>query len=123
MKTIKIDDWNEVPNNFTGIAKHVRGDKYWYLNGKFHREGDPAVECVNGDKHWYLNGKHHREDGPAIVCVNGYKSWWLNDNRHRIDGPAIEWIDGIKEYWINDKRVTKEAQEVLYAMYKLKGLL
>ena len=32
-----------------------------------------------GDKYWYLNGKRHREDGPAVERVNGYKSWWLND--------------------------------------------
>ena len=33
----------------------------------------------NGDKFWYLNGKLHREDGPAIECTSGDKSWCLND--------------------------------------------
>ena len=37
------------------------GDKRWYVNGKLHREGGPAVEFVNGDKQWYTNGKLHRE--------------------------------------------------------------
>jgi len=32
----------------------------------------------NGDKFWYLNGKRHREDGPAIECSNGQKYWWIN---------------------------------------------
>jgi len=99
MKTIKVKYWNEVPKNYTGI-----------------------IEYINGDKMWYLNGKAHREDGPAVICTSGHKEWWLNDKLHRIDGPAFEYADGDKEYWINGKRVTKEAQEVLYAMYKLKGI-
>ena len=36
----------------------ANGDKYWYLNGKLHREDGPAVEYANGSKFWYLNGKH-----------------------------------------------------------------
>jgi hypothetical protein len=31
----------------------------------------------SGSKYWYLNGKQHREDGPAVEHVNGYKSWYL----------------------------------------------
>ena len=53
------------------------GDKYWYLNGKRHREDGPAIECANGEKVWYLNGKRHREDGPAIECADGNKYWYL----------------------------------------------
>jgi len=55
------------------------GDKYWFLNGKYHREDGPAIEFANGSKHWYLNGKRHREDGPAIEYANGDKEWYLND--------------------------------------------
>ena len=32
------------------------GDKYWFLNGKRHRENGPAIEYGNGDKAWWLNG-------------------------------------------------------------------
>ena len=32
------------------------GSKFWYLNGKRHREDGPAVEYADGDKFWYLNG-------------------------------------------------------------------
>jgi len=32
----------------------------------------------NGTKSWWLNGQYHREDGPAVECANGYKEWWLN---------------------------------------------
>ena len=34
---------------------------------------------ANGDKFWYLNGKRHREDGPAVEYANGSKFWYLND--------------------------------------------
>ena len=34
----------------------------------------------SGDKYWYLNGKWHREDGPAIEHASGGKAWYLNDN-------------------------------------------
>ena len=33
------------------------GDKYWSLNGKWHREDGPAVEWSDGSKSWYLHGK------------------------------------------------------------------
>ena len=38
------------------------GDKYWYLNGKFHREDGPAIEYSDGTKEWCLNGKRHSEE-------------------------------------------------------------
>ena len=100
MKTIKIRDWTEVPQYYTGIVKYPNGNKFWYLNGKCHRENGPAVEQTNGTKWWYLHNK-----------------------LHRIDGPAVEFASGSKEYWINGKIVSKKAQEILYAMYKLKGIL
>ena len=34
---------------------------------------------ADGNKFWYLNGKLHREDGPAMEWANGSKSWYLND--------------------------------------------
>jgi hypothetical protein len=65
-----------------------KGTKYWYLNGKLHREDGPACEWANGSKSWYLNGERHREDGPAMEFADGTKYWLL---------------DGIvyseKEYW------------------------
>ena len=31
----------------------------------------------DGDKWWYLNGKRHREDGPAFEGADGEK-WWYH---------------------------------------------
>ena len=103
MNIIKVKRWTKIPKDYTGILEYDNGTKYWYLNNKLHRVDGPAVEFVNGDK-----------------------TWWLNGKRHRVDGPAVEYIESeykITEYWINGEEVTKEAQEVLYAMYKLKGML
>ena len=38
------------------------GSKYWYLNGKLHREDGPAIEYASGTKFWYLNGKYLSKD-------------------------------------------------------------
>ena len=54
------------------------GFKYWYVNGKLHREDGPAEAWTDGSKLWYLNGKRHREDGPAVEYADGTKYWYLN---------------------------------------------
>jgi len=89
------------------VKEWANGDKYWYLDGKLHREDGPAVEYADGTKWWYLDGKRHREDGPAIERANGPKSWWLNgklvtEEEHKrltskatCEGKVVE-IDGIK---------------------------
>ena len=64
----------------------------------------------------------HKDYTGIIEWANGDKFWYFNCKLHRVDGPAVEWVDGDKFYYINGKEVSKEAQEVLYAMYKLKGI-
>ena len=72
------------------------GSKFWYLNGKCHREDGPAIEYSSGNKFWYLNGKCHREDGPAIEYADGHKVWYLNDEKvteeehKRMTSPVVE---------------------------------
>jgi hypothetical protein len=53
----------------------------WFLNGKLHREGGPAVELSDGTRFWFLNGLRHRTDGPAREWANGGREWWLNGDR------------------------------------------
>jgi uncharacterized protein YgiM (DUF1202 family) len=89
------------------VKVYEDGSKYWYLNGKYHREDGPAVEYANGDKYWYLNGEYHREDGPAIEYANGNKYWYLNGKYHREDGPACEYANGTKSWFLNDVNLTE----------------
>ena len=35
----------------------------------------------DGSRWWYKNGKLHREDGPADIWKDGYKQWWLDGGR------------------------------------------
>jgi hypothetical protein len=90
------------------VKIYDNGTKYWFLNGKFHREDGPACEYAGGSRVWYLNNKLHREDGPACEYADGTKIWYLNDQRHREDGPAIEYADGTKEWYLNGVPLTEE---------------
>ncbi len=83
------------------------GTKKWHLNGKFHREGGPAIERSNGTKMWYMNGQRHREGGPAYEGSDGSKWWYLNGQLHREGGPAYEGSNGSKEWWLSGKELTE----------------
>jgi len=97
MKQYKITE-----NNITyDIIEYSDGGKYWYLNGKLHREDGPADESLSGNRRWYKNGLLHRDDGPAIIYYNGERVWFKNGLYHRDNGPAIELYNGSKEYWYN----------------------
>ena len=89
------------------VRVYENGRKEWYIDGKLHRTGGPAVEWADGAKEWYLNNKRHREDGPAIEYTDGGKDWFLDGERHRTDGPAIEYADGDKSWYLNDRKVTE----------------
>jgi hypothetical protein len=80
METIKIKNYSELPEGFTGIVEYTSGTKGWYLNGKRHRTDGSAIEYPDGTKEWWLNGQYHREDGPAIEEADGSKEWFLNGN-------------------------------------------
>jgi hypothetical protein len=62
LQTIKLTDWSGLPTNFTGIVERRSGTKFWFVNGKFHREDGPVVERADGTKYWYLNGKKYSEE-------------------------------------------------------------
>jgi hypothetical protein len=78
------------------VKVYPNGHKYWFLNGKLHREDGPAYEGANGNKSWWLNGKYHREDGPAVEFANGDKVWYLNgkevteEEHKRQTSPVVE---------------------------------
>ena len=59
----------------------------------------------DGTKYWYLNGKTHREDGPAIERADGTKYWYLNDKR--VTGSELDvmkmriWMETGKNYFMD----------------------
>jgi hypothetical protein len=124
------------PINFTGVIEYPDGNKWWYKNGKQHREDGPAVEYSNGEKHWYLkNQKYSEQDWKVKVqelkepkmetlkvkstseipknytgvveYPNGTKQWWAEGKPHREDGPAVEYSDGEK-HWYKEGKLHRE---------------
>lgn len=91
----------------------VLSTKFWYKNGRRHRDYDfPAIESDKNSE-WYMNGLRHREGGlPAVVFKgtdSGYQpacnEWWVNGKRHREgDLPAIQSDTGRLEWWVDGKR-------------------
>lgn len=52
----------------------------WYVNGKPHRVGKPAL-IFHKSEHWMENGQYHRavSEGPAITYPNGDKRWYFHN--------------------------------------------
>lgn len=94
-KTISNSDFQKI---------HEDGTKYWYHNGKLHREDGPAIEYPDGSKFWYNNDKLHRDDGPAVEHSNGDKFWYKYGKLHRDNGPAAEHSDG-SQYWYKNGKL------------------
>jgi hypothetical protein len=93
------------------------GTKEWYLHGKLHREGAPAVEYARWRQKWYLHGKLHREDAPAIEWADGTKEWYLHGKLHREDAPAVEHANGTKEWYLHGKRHREDGAAIEYARW------
>ena len=87
--------------------EYANGNKYWLLNGQYHRDNGPAVEYADGTKFWYQNGQYHRDNGPAIECANGHKYWYKSGKLHRDNGPAMEYPDGYKAWYLNAIQYTE----------------
>ncbi len=63
------------------------GTKRWYLNGRLHRDGEPAIECSSGTTEWYHRGQRHRDGGPAIENSDGSKWWFQHGELIRMEYP------------------------------------
>jgi hypothetical protein len=50
------------PDKFTGIVERPDGDKFWCLNGGWHRVDGPAIEWFDGATYWFLNGVYMTEE-------------------------------------------------------------
>src|ERR1700691_2235897 len=111
MDILKLDSYNYLPENYTGIIEYPSGTIMYYLNGLWHREDGPAIIYSDDTLEYYLNGKYHREDGPAVIWDDGTKYYYLNDKLHREDGPAIIRKDGRKEWFLNDNNITEEVND------------
>jgi len=62
MNEITVDNWTEIPKNYTGHVKYTNGDQEWLKNDKWHREDGPAEIWANGDQSWYLDDKRYSRE-------------------------------------------------------------
>ena len=116
MNRIKINNWSEIPGNFTGIAECKNGDVWWFKNGLYHRETNPCKDC-------FLCYNNEQtlcdEPGPAKIYKEGTRVWHKNSYSHREAGPAIIFPNGRKDYWINGEKISKKSFE-LFCLLKYK---
>jgi hypothetical protein len=76
----------EIYHRLNGPAIDYGNGQYsYYVNGKQHREGAPAV-FVGGTERWVLNGLIHRDNGPAETTVSGRIQYCKHGKLHRLDG-------------------------------------
>ena len=89
------------------------GTQEWFVAGRRHRVGGPAVSRADGTQEWWRDNWLHRTDGPAILWADGTEAWWQNNKLHRTDGPAFTWPDGSMQWWENDQRKPPEVEAML----------
>ena len=70
MKALKLEDWDETPQDYTGIVEWKCGNKSWVKNGKHHRENGPAHIKKIGYKIWYLDGKYVWDSHAKLGLTN-----------------------------------------------------
>ena|ERR1700691_4496560 len=63
MDILKLNSYNDLPKNYTGIVEYK----------------NLTIYCKNPTI-YYLNGLQHREDGPAIIYSGGKLEYYINDN-------------------------------------------
>lgn len=70
MKTIKVKECLDVPDNFTGIVEYEDGYKEWWNEDKIHRIDGPAVEYSDGTKGWWVDDIQYAERDLEYFCKN-----------------------------------------------------
>ena len=54
---MKLNSWEKLPEDYTGIVEFEDGEKIWFKDGNLHREDGPANIFSNAYERWLLDGK------------------------------------------------------------------
>ena len=109
MDILKIYNWKDFPENYTGIIEWNTGTMCYYLNEILHREDGPAVIWDDDTMFYYVNGKLHREDGPAFIYPDGRIFYYINDKN----------ITEEVNIWIKDNKIPKDWNNSHKILFKL----
>lgn len=114
----------EYSKKFTGLLTDADGNRRWFINGAYGREGDlPCVELADGTRAWYIeNPKRggfgqfpsvpHREGGPALIRPNGDEFYYHLGELHCSDGPALRRADGEQKWFEHGKMNSPTAKRL-----------
>lgn len=106
------------PYSFTTREGHT----YSGIDKQLHSIDDqPAVVYADGTRWWYRDGKIHRDNGPAIIHANGVQEWWQNNQRQCIEYPDSLAVHpdlrGVKQFYENGVVVREEYPPALSAYH------
>jgi antitoxin component YwqK of YwqJK toxin-antitoxin module len=81
-------------------------DQAFYINGLLHREVDKPAKIETTDigsiSYWYINGKLHRNNQPAIVYSNGYgEAYYRNGELHSYDSYSSNFVQSDYKHFID----------------------
>ena len=74
---------------------------------KVHNSLGPAISCADGKLRWFIDGRLHREGLPAIVGPDDVEEWYVAGFPHRTDGPYCSYSGGSKYYAIAGNYMTE----------------
>jgi len=110
MEIIRVGEYSQIPNNFTGVVKFPHGAEIWFQNGEWSRKDGPAITSRSNVKTWCQNGKTHRLHGPAIEHPNGDGEYYvlgyeLTENQFKIfrfmwENASYEKTEGLMKIFV-----------------------
>ena len=81
MDILKLKDWEDIPENYTGIIEYKNNILEYCLNGKCHREDGPAI-IINGSiQKYYINDKNITEEVEEWIKENKIPKDWNNSHK------------------------------------------
>jgi len=97
--------------------------RYFNEKKQLHREDGPAIIWLSGDKEWFLNGKRHRQGAPAIEFAE-VKVWYIDGKKHREDGAAVEYNEeSLNQYFLRDKEVKASSLIEFLSIVRFKAFI
>jgi hypothetical protein len=98
MNKIKVKNYTEVPENYTGIIEYPNGTKYWHKKGKLHREDGPAVEWTDGSKEWHIEGVWYKISQLQFLIRTSIYLGKKQNGNYNLDWLRFLTEEGLREY-------------------------